>query len=294
MGGAGHGRARAARMNLVATRWWSMLFMPSCVLLATIAIGLAWCLWNWKRGRTIRQSRAAVALVAGGTMLLYLASTPLVARWAAWTLERENPPVRVEDLPVADAIVVLGGSMYATQRGDGSVHLYAKHASDRFDTALAAYRAGRAPIMVFGGGSTGIDGAPDEGDWNRQRAVERGVPDGAALSTGRARFTSDESLLIAERLREHGATTVIVCSSAIHLPRAVAHYRHLGFTVTPLPSDFATRGTAEAWSWTLLLPRALALAQVDGAAKEWLGRVPRGRDPVALHPISNSQFPATH
>jgi hypothetical protein len=57
--------------------------MPSCVLLAAIAIGLGWCLWNWKRGRTIRQSRAAVALAAGGTMLLYLASTPLVARWAA-------------------------------------------------------------------------------------------------------------------------------------------------------------------------------------------------------------------
>ena len=25
-------------MNLVATRWWSMLFMPSCVLMAAIAL----------------------------------------------------------------------------------------------------------------------------------------------------------------------------------------------------------------------------------------------------------------
>ncbi len=172
-------------MNLVATRWWSMLFMPSCVLMVGIAIGLAWCLWNWKRSRTIRQSRAAVALAAGGTMLLYLASTPLVARWAAWTLERENPPMAIERLPVADAIVVLGGSMYATQREDGSVHLYARHASDRFETGLAAYRAGRAPLMVFGGGGTGVEGTPTEGEWNRGRAVERGVK-----GVGRSRWNT--------------------------------------------------------------------------------------------------------
>jgi len=109
-----------------------------------IAVGLAWCLWAWRRGKSPRQAWPAVALAAGSGFLLYLASTPLVARWAAWTLERENPAIAVERLPVSDAIVVLGGSMYATQREDGSVHLYAKHGSDRFDTALAAYRAGGA------------------------------------------------------------------------------------------------------------------------------------------------------
>ena len=70
-------------MNLVATRWWSMLFMPSCVLMAGIAVGLAWCLWSWRRGKSPRQAWPAVALAAGSAFLLYLASTPLVARWAA-------------------------------------------------------------------------------------------------------------------------------------------------------------------------------------------------------------------
>lgn len=263
-------------MNLVATRWWSMLFMPSSVLMAAIAVGLIWCVWSWKRGRTPRQAWPAVALAGGGALLLYAASTPLVARWAAWTLERENPPVAVEKLPVADAIVVLGGAMYATQREDGSVHLYARHASDRFETGLAAYRAGRAPLMVFGGGGTGVEGTPTEGEWNRARAVERGVPEGAALAAGRAMYTSDESQLMAERLRERGATRIIVCSSAAHLPRAAEHYRRLGFEVVPLPSDFSTRGAAEGWSWALLVPRGVALAQVDGVVKEWMGRVAGG------------------
>ncbi len=37
---------------------WLMLFMPLCVMLAAIAIGLVWRLWNRKRGSTVRQSRA--------------------------------------------------------------------------------------------------------------------------------------------------------------------------------------------------------------------------------------------
>jgi uncharacterized SAM-binding protein YcdF (DUF218 family) len=64
---------------------------------------------------------------------------------------------------------------------------------------------------------------------------------------------------------------VIVCTSAMHLPRAAEHYRALGFTVTPLPADFATRGVAEGWSWALLVPRGLALSQVDAVSKEWMG-----------------------
>jgi uncharacterized SAM-binding protein YcdF (DUF218 family) len=263
-------------MNLVATRWWSMLFMPSCLLMLGIAVGAAWCLWAWRRGKTPRQAWPAVALTIDSALMLYLASTPLVARWAAWTLERENPPVAAEKLPAADAIVVLGGAMYATERPDGSAHLYARHAGDRFETALAAYRAGAAPIMVFGGGSTGVPGTPTEGEWNRERAIQRGVPSDAALATDRALYTSDESQLVAEALHGRGARRIIVCSTAMHLPRAAEHYRRLGFDVTPLPCDFATRGEAEGWSWALLIPRGLALAQTDAAAKEWLGRVSGG------------------
>ena len=153
------------------------------------------------------------------------------------------------------------------------MHLYAKGPSDRFETALAAYRAGRAKFLVFGGGSTGVPGTPPEGEWNRQRAIERGIPESAALAGGAALYTSDESQLVAERLRERGARTVIVCTSAMHLPRAAQHYRALGFQVVPLPSDFSTRGAAEEWSWALLIPRGRALELTDAVAKEWMGRV---------------------
>ena len=145
-------------MNLVATRWWSMRFMPSCVLRVGIVLGVFLMLRAWRRGKRPGEARFACWLTGASVVMLYLASTPLVARWAAWTLEKDYPPVDVKTLPVADAIVVLGGAMYATEGGDGVVHLYAHHAGDRFETGLAAFEAGRAPLIVFGGGETGCRG----------------------------------------------------------------------------------------------------------------------------------------
>jgi uncharacterized SAM-binding protein YcdF (DUF218 family) len=176
-------------------------------------------------------------------------------------------------MPVADAIVVLGGSMYATVGPDGTTLLYARHASDRFETAMQAFNAGRAPIIAFGGGGTGVPGTPTEGEWNRARAIARGAPADRAIAGPVALYTSDESEGIARVLRECGVKRIILCSSAVHLPRARMNYEKLGFEVTPLPSDFATRGAAEGWSWALLIPRGMALSQVDAGVKEWMGRV---------------------
>ena len=248
-----------------------MFFMPSSVLIVALALGVFLMLRAWRRGKRPSEARFACGLTVTSLVVLYLASTPLVARWVAESLERQNPPVDPVTMPVADAIVVLGGSMYATVGPDGTTLLYARHASDRFETAMQAFSAGRAPIIAFGGGGTGVPGTPTEGEWNRARAIARGAPTDRAIAGPVALYTSDESEGIARVLRERGVKRIILCSSAVHLPRARMNYEKLGFEVTPLPSDFATRGAAEDWSWALLIPRGMALSQVDAGVKEWMG-----------------------
>ena len=245
--------------------------MPSSVLMVAVVIGVFLMLRAWRHGKRPSEARFACGLTVTSLVVLYLASTPLVARWVAESLERQNPPVDPATMPVADAIVVLGGSMYATVGPDGTTLLYARHASDRFETAMQALSAGRAPIIAFGGGGTGVPGTPTEGEWNRARAIARGAPADRAIAGPVALYTSDESEGIARVLRERGVKRIILCSSAMHLPRARMNYEKLGFEVTPLPSDFATRGAAEGWSWALLIPRGMALSQVDAGVKEWMG-----------------------
>ena len=239
--------------------------------MVAVVLGVFLMLRAWRRGKRPSEARFACGLTVTSLVVLYLASTPLVARWVAESLERQNPPVDPVTMPVADAIVVLGGSMYATVGPDGTTLLYARHASDRFETAMQAFSAGRAPIIAFGGGGTGVPGTPTEGEWNRARAIARGAPADRAIAGPVALYTSDESEGIARVLRERGVKRIILCSSAVHLPRACMNYEKLGFEVTPLPSDFATRGAAEEWSWALLIPRGMALSQVDAGVKEWMG-----------------------
>lgn len=62
-------------------------------------------------------------------------------------------------------------------------------------------------------------GAPTEGGWNRTRAIERGVPESAAIAVERALYTRDEASNVAAGV-----------------------FRALGLQEVPLPRDFATLG----------------------------------------------------
>lgn len=260
-------------MSMVATRAWSMLFMPSAMLTGGLAIGLV-VLWRcWRKGRRPGECRLAVAWTAVCAALLLLCTMPWFAVRMLQLTEHPHGPVDPASLPEADAIVVLGGSMAATRGSDGTVHLLNRGAGDRFETGLRAWKLGRAPIIAFGGGAPSFEGVPAEGEWNRMRAVERGVPESAAIAGTPALFTSDESTAIVRALESRGARRIILCTSATHMTRALRIYRAHDLEVVPLPCDFATRGDAERFSWWTLVPRGEALWHVDLCAKEWLGRL---------------------
>ena len=74
-------------------------------------------------------------------------------------------------------------------------------------------------------------------------------------------------------LRERRASRVILATSASHMPRARIHFERQGIHVTPLSCDFNTRGLAERFTFTQVLPRGLALAQSEDCLKEWLGKL---------------------
>lgn len=263
-------------MNLIPTRWYTMLVMPSCLGLTLVAIG-AWLVWRAMRtdGRT-RSPRSGLACVTIGAVTLYLASTPLVATWLAWTLERQTPFLPMAQVPKADAIVVLGGGQSAFVNAHGALHWFMQHAADRSDRAIEAFQAGKAPLLALGGGVLAMPDEPRVSDFLRTRAIERGVPAEAILICGEVRYTSDEGADLVEKLRERGVDTILLCTSGYHMPRARMVYEGLGMKVVPLPADFMTQGTAERFSPLLLVPRGIALGQTEACIKEWLGIVAGG------------------
>lgn len=203
--------------------------------------------------------------------MLYVASTPLVATWLAWSLERRSPFMPMSQVPNAGAIVLLGGGQAAFLNESGEMHWFMQHAADRFDRSIEAFKAGKAPLLAMGGGLLAMPGEPPVSDFLRQKAVERGVPPEAILTCGSVRFTTDEGAEIVRLLRDRGVDSILLCTSGYHMPRARMVYEALGMRVIPLPADFLSQGTGERFSPLMLLPRGAALSQTEACVKEWLG-----------------------
>jgi uncharacterized SAM-binding protein YcdF (DUF218 family) len=101
--------------------------------LGPIALALSFTRW-WRFGLSL----LGFALVA-----LWIAATPFFANWLDWRLESEFPPAEVQKLPASDAVILLGGA-----------GLDLNNPTNRIMHALQIYRAGKAPRIIYSGGSS--------------------------------------------------------------------------------------------------------------------------------------------
>ena len=107
----------------------------------------------------------------------------------------------------------------------------------------------------------------------RQRAIAIGLPAAAVQSTSRVRNTADEARVVAAMLPAR--STVMLVTSAFHMPRARKLFERQGLTVLPFPVDFQASG---AWAGHPLrdplryLPTAAGLASSSRALREAIGR----------------------
>lgn len=247
---------------LLLTKILSQIAYPllASLLLAASAGVLLW------RGR--RCAGALLLTVAVGWVWLW--STPAFSDWLRATLEQRYPSTPLERLPAADAIVVLGGLVEAAappERLDPNLGA----AADRIWHAARLYRAGKAPWVLASGGNLPWSGIEQpESSVMAELLQELGVPATAILQEPGSRTTRenrDRSLPI---LRANGIHRILLVTSALHMPRALALFRATDLEVIPAPTDFEvhTPNNAHPLRW---LPDAQALADGSRAFKEYLG-----------------------
>lgn len=152
----------------------------------------------------------------GVVMLALTGFTPL-ANVVAHAL---RPPAEI--VP-SDAIVVLG----ADANPDGTL---GNASLVRFVEGTVLYRQGLAPIIVF-------SGSPAETLTRARLARALGIPDAAILVEPRARTTSEEARLIAERLKGRAVRRILLVTNSAHLSRAVRVFEAQGLNVSAVPAD---------------------------------------------------------
>lgn len=234
--------------------------MPTGLLVLLLAVALLW------------QRRWPVWLAFG---LFWLGSTPWVSDHLLRWCEADAVRVATNSVPRAQAIVVLSegrnlapGTTGTSEWNDG----------DRFWGGIELYRAGKAPWLVFTGGW--VPWQPEltpEGKVLRAWARSQGVPDSSIQVTGKVTNTAEEAAAVATLLPKLSSVegskpkTILLVTSAFHMPRAQRLFEQEGLVVQPYPVDFkvSSRGSFSAMD---LLPSASTWRYTEMAWRELLGR----------------------
>lgn len=213
------------------------MILSKLIALAIYPLGLfftlAACAFLLRLFGFARTGSTVITMAVG---LLWIASTPVVARWTYWQLEKANLPIPLESIPHADVAILLGGSTQPSTAPRQSVELLG--AADRIMHAADLYRTGKVRQIILSGGET---------PWNAPGGTEAaamvivlekfGVPRSAMILESESRTTSENAAMVAGIYREHHFQSALLVTSAVHMRRALAVYRRAGVPVFPSSTD---------------------------------------------------------
>ena len=242
----------------------SVFYLLSKILDLLLA-PLTWSLLLLLAGLLSRKRPAGAWLVAAGGAVLWAFSVGPVAN----ALSRHaEAGVRSTLRPevVYDAAIVLGGGIDpAASKGSGGIEL--GPAGDRVVAGYELFRAGRVRNLLLSAGGP-EPGEPVEADWGASLYLRLGVPRDRVVVERESRNTRENAERSALVVRERGWKTLLLVTSAMHMPRAAAAFRRAGLEVDVLPVDH--RYGVEAGGW---LPRAESLERSTAALRELAGRM---------------------
>jgi len=180
-----------------------------------------------------RHRKTGFVLATTGLCWALFWSLPASSLWAGGRLEQLHPWQPPASLPKAQAIVVLGGST-ANSRANWFQASIGESTVSRVETAGVLYQAGRAPLIVLSGAA--LDGNVSEAQMMANRLEHQGVPGRALLLETRSYTTHENALYTAELLHERNISHVLLVTSSLHMPRAMAVFLKQGIDVVAAPA----------------------------------------------------------
>ena len=236
----------------------------------------------------LQPSHLALLLLAAGLMLLFLTHAARAGKLLAATgfcallIIGFSPLGHALILPLEDrfprpaappqditGIIILGGFEDGTVSHARGV-LTLNEAAERLTESVLLARLLPDARIIFTGGNgelfrQGHSGARPVGAY----LAAAGVASERIILESESRNTFENAILTRDLVKPAASDRWLLVTSAAHMPRAMATFRHAGFDVVAWPVDYRTRGTQE-----LMQPfnsLGEGIRRVDTATREWLG-----------------------
>ena len=200
---------------------------------------------------------------------MLVASLPLTAD-RIWTeLESDYPYQSIESVENADAIVVLSGMLGGIETDEGIITQWGD--ADRFMTGINLLKAGKAPLIIFTRAQWPWMNLPPEGEILANQATGMGISSNKILLTGIVTNTADEADEVKALMDLTGIRSIILVTSAFHMPRAKTLFDRAGVESSPYPTDFKSSGGHI--DWMSFVPSAGGLNKTSEGIREFVGRL---------------------
>lgn len=243
---------------LLSKVFW-VVAQPLTIILLLVLAGTM--LFAFGRRRLALAANIAAMLVlalCGFTSLGFLLIGPLENRFSRPTTMPET----------VDAIVVLGGSTLgrvSTARGVAELN----DAGDRLTEAVVLARRYPLARIVFSGGVGVFEpGGEPEAATAERLLLAMGIAPERLVLEDQSRNT-DENAELTSALLGDDVGTVLLVTSAFHMPRSVGLFRSVGIDVVAWPTDYRSSGE-EGFGLDVANPmHNMNTASI--AAKEWIG-----------------------
>lgn len=169
-------------------------------------------------------------------VFLYVVSTPLFAELLFRYAENYEIKQDPKTLPKTDAIVVLSGMMHSVPSYKGASMEWDD--PDRFFGGIELYKLGKSEKLMFTRGVMPWDkNASGEGEVLKNYAKSLGIPENNIAITDVVQNTEGESIALRKLFKQHKPSIILV-TSAFHMPRAQYIFENNGFVVYPYIVDF--------------------------------------------------------
>ncbi len=230
------------------------------------------CLFIWITGLGFHFSGYRFwgkCFTVGGILLLLAFSCPALGGAMLATLEDDYPLIAPAACKEADAVVVLGGVTAPPVPPRATIDV--GPGFDRLLHGLRLLRLGKAPILVLSGGGSAEQAGMKISEASRlyQLALEYGVEPTSLLLEERSNNTHENARFTSELLKSRGLSTILLVTSASHMPRAAAAFEKQGLNTIAAPTDL--RAIDEPNLIRGLMPGVTGLEYSTIALREYCG-----------------------
>ncbi len=235
---------------LIDPLWW----VVGCIVVA------AYC------ARSPTAQRLVFRWLAVALTVLLVASAPLVANVLKWSLER-GVQAHFDETKTWDVVVLLGGTV---DFPGSTVQEVAWNGNvERLIQVYALLRTNRVGRAILSGG-VGVQGFPTEAEYLHHQLIEWGIEPNRLELEAKAQNTRENAVFAQSLIAARGDKTVLVVTSASHVPRALGCFRAIGLEVDIWPVDYRMK---DPWAHQGWAPRAEYLGETSRALREYLGRL---------------------